>query len=109
MSQFNEFDAELAAEAAYGMSEADYNDYMLANGRGYGQDGDLTYDEWQDEQRAALDDMDDMDEDERYMGEDMDGDFDSGMASAGFGTDEDYGYYDYDGMDYDFNMHTEGY
>jgi hypothetical protein len=25
--------------------------------------------------------------------EDMDGDFDSGMASAGFGTDEDYGYY----------------
>ena len=25
--------------------------------------------------------------------ESMDGDFDSGMASAGFGTDEDYGYY----------------
>ena len=25
--------------------------------------------------------------------EDMDGDFDSAMASAGFGTDEDYGYY----------------
>jgi hypothetical protein len=24
--------------------------------------------------------------------ESMDGDFDSGMASAGFGTDEDYGY-----------------
>ena len=24
---------------------------------------------------------------------DMDGDFDSAMASAGFGTDEDYGYY----------------
>jgi len=23
----------------------------------------------------------------------MDGDFDSAMASAGFGTDEDYGYY----------------
>lgn len=35
-----------------------------------------------------------------YMAEDMndfddsmDGDFDSAMASAGFGTDEDYGYY----------------
>lgn len=26
MSQFNEFDAELAAETAYGMSEADYAD-----------------------------------------------------------------------------------
>ena len=26
-------------------------------------------------------------------GDDMDGDFDSAMASAGFGTDEDYGYY----------------
>jgi hypothetical protein len=25
-------------------------------------------------------------------GEDMDGDFDSAMASAGHGTDEDYGY-----------------
>lgn len=25
--------------------------------------------------------------------ESMDGDFDSGMASAGLGTDEDYGYY----------------
>lgn len=25
--------------------------------------------------------------------EHMDGDFDSAMASAGFGTDEDYGYY----------------
>ena len=25
--------------------------------------------------------------------EPMDGDFDSGMASAGYGTDEDYGYY----------------
>ena len=31
--------------------------------------------------------------DERmYPGEDMDGDFDSAMASAGYGTDEDYGY-----------------
>ena len=26
-------------------------------------------------------------------GDSMDGDFDSAMASAGFGTDEDYGYY----------------
>ena len=25
--------------------------------------------------------------------ENMDGDFDSAMASAGYGTDEDYGYY----------------
>jgi hypothetical protein len=32
------------------------------------------------------------DQDQRYN-DDMDGDFDSAMASAGFGTDEDYGYY----------------
>ena len=32
-----------------------------------------------------------------YYDESMDGDFDSAMASAGFGTDEDYGLYD----DYD--------
>lgn len=31
----------------------------------------------------------------------MDGDFDSGMASAGYGTDEDYGYYGDDTPMYD--------
>lgn len=30
---------------------------------------------------------------ETSYNEDMDGDFDSAMASAGYGTDEDYGYY----------------
>lgn len=30
---------------------------------------------------------------EQELDESMDGDFDSAMASAGFGTDEDYGYY----------------
>ena len=29
--------------------------------------------------------------DDDYMDDSMDGDFDSGMTSAGFGTDEDYG------------------
>ena len=33
----------------------------------------------------------DEDEDEDYD-DSMDGDWDSGMASAGYGTDEDYGY-----------------
>ena len=32
-----------------------------------------------------------------FWGESMDGDFDSAMASAGYGTDEDYGYF---GEDY---------
>ena len=31
--------------------------------------------------------------DEEYEDDDMDGDWDSGMTSAGWGTDEDYGYY----------------
>lgn len=30
-----------------------------------------------------------------YYDDSMDGDFDSAMASAGFGTDEDYGMFDY--------------
>jgi len=30
---------------------------------------------------------------EDSMDDSMDGDFDSAMTSAGFGTDEDYGYY----------------
>jgi len=33
---------------------------------------------------------------------DMDGDFDTGMASAGFGTDEDYGCYDGPDCDYEY-------
>jgi len=32
--------------------------------------------------------------DDNDLDESMDGDFDSGMASAGFGMDEDYGCYD---------------
>ena len=44
---------------------------------GYGEDGDYAdYD-------AYLDEYDDS----------MDGDHESGLASAGWGTDEDYGYY----------------
>jgi hypothetical protein len=31
--------------------------------------------------------------DNDYDYDDMDGDFDSAMSSAGFGTDEDYNYY----------------
>jgi uncharacterized protein YdbL (DUF1318 family) len=31
--------------------------------------------------------------DDSQYNESLDGDFDSGMASAGFGTDEDYGYF----------------
>lgn len=43
------------------------------------------------EENDHQDDYDD------YDPGDMDGDFDSGMASAGHGMDEDYGYYgDYD-------------
>jgi len=36
---------------------------------------------------------DDMEEIPGDYDESMDGDFDSAMTSAGFGTDEDYGYY----------------
>jgi steroid 5-alpha reductase family enzyme len=32
-------------------------------------------------------------QDEESYDESMDGDFDSAMASAGYGTDEDYGYF----------------
>ena len=35
----------------------------------------------------------DVQEDEPEIDESMDGDFDSAMTSAGYGTDEDYGYY----------------
>lgn len=40
--------------------------------------------------RATVGD-DDADEEEYYFDDIMDGDFDSAMESAGYGTDEDYG------------------
>lgn len=52
---------------------------------GNSYEGDEDDDDWHHE------DYEDDDYDDR-----MDGDFDSGMASAGFGTDEDYGSYDDD-------------
>lgn len=47
-----------------------------------------------DECEAEFNEELDFDREDFYLpGEDMDGDFDSAMTSAGFGTDEDYGYY----------------
>lgn len=43
-------------------------------------------------------DDDDFDYEYDDYDESMDGDFDSGMESAGYGTDEDYGYYGCDGF-----------
>jgi hypothetical protein len=52
------------------------------------------------EEAALTDSLDTTDEGEddcwsndHDFNDDMDGDFDSAMTSAGFGTDEDYGYY----------------
>ena len=47
-----------------------------------------------EEVEAQIAMIEEMDDDSYYeYNDDMDGDFDSAMASAGFGTDEDYGYY----------------
>lgn len=45
----------------------------------------------EDEVDDAINDF--LDKQDQAYNDDMDGDFDSAMASAGFGTDEDYGYY----------------
>lgn len=55
---------------------SNYDDYNDFHGI-YGSEGDL---------ESGFDDL----------FEDLDGDHESGLASAGFGTDEDYGFYDYD-------------
>ena len=54
----------------------------------------IAYDtNFNDDMDACDIDTDDLLEDEDSDFDDsMDGDFDSGMASAGYGTDEDYGY-----------------
>jgi hypothetical protein len=53
---------------------------------------DANYDDYND----FTDTVEDEDWDDSYD-DSMDGDFDSAMRDAGFGTDEDYGYY---GEDY---------
>lgn len=50
---------------------------------------DYHYD-YRDNFYEGCDDIEDRDD---HYDDSMDGDFDSGMRDAGFGTDEDYGYY----------------
>jgi hypothetical protein len=56
--------------------------YSSYNAIGLAQRYDVFDVEWGDIEQNGYD-----------QSESMDGDFDSGMASAGFGADEDYGYY----------------
>ena len=68
---------------------SDYDDVDgIVDVDGYGEDA---YNDGWD-----VDDYEDGYEDD-YYDDSMDGDFDSAMRDAGFGTDEDYGYY---GEDY---------
>lgn len=54
-----------ARDLAYHMTEEDYEDMMQGELGGFGPDGDLTADEWEDEQRAAMDDEEDYFDDDR--------------------------------------------
>jgi hypothetical protein len=49
---------------------------------------DVGFNDYMNSMDIDTDELSDSDYDDS-----MDGDFDSGMASAGYGTDEDYGYY----------------
>lgn len=61
----------------------------------YEDDDMYNYDDYNDFNEMVEDGADDFWYDE--VDDSMDGDWDSGMTSAGWGTDEDYGYY---GEDY---------
>lgn len=85
MSQdsFDRFDA-MAEQTIYPWVDDNYDDHNDFY-------GDVTADD--------IDDLGDMmdDNESDYYDDSMDGDFDSAMRDAGFGTDENYGYY---GEDY---------
>lgn len=74
-----------------------YNEYVDATDRRLEMYEDFGP-EYDDDDYGYADDYDDS----------MDGDFDSGMASAGFGTDEDYGYYGEDEYVWDCDFGPEG-
>jgi len=59
---------------------------MIDSREGWSVEEEMFYNEYLDSTDRRLEMYEDYDDS-------MDGDFDSGMASAGFGTDEDYGYY----------------
>lgn len=48
---------------------------------------------WIDDESHDSDDVNYDDYNDFYLDESMDGDHESGLASAGWGTDEDYGFY----------------
>lgn len=60
-------------------------------------DLDAMMEQWEGESKADDDGWDGFTYESEDMDESMDGDLESGLASAGWGTDEDYGYY---GEDY---------
>jgi hypothetical protein len=54
---------------------------------------DVGFNDYMDSMDIDTDELSDSDyDDSDYDDSMMDGDFDSGMTSAGYGTDEDYGY-----------------
>ena len=79
---------------AYGddMNYDDYNDFFDEDSSNYHPDADHEIASQFDQDDEELED----DWDDSYD-DSMDGDHESGLSSAGWGTDEDYGYY---GEDY---------
>ena len=66
----------------------DYSDFFDEDSSNYHPDADHEIaSQFDEDDEEAEDDWDDSYDDS------MDGDHDSGMTSAGWGTDEDYGYY----------------
>jgi hypothetical protein len=71
------------------MSEDEVEDMMFENDILDEDEECEDSDAWE----AAAEDFEDSLEEIDPIDDSMDGDFDSAMASAGMGTDEDYGYY----------------
>ena len=71
-----------------------YEDDEMVSGMDENWDVDETeYETYDDEEDANYDDYNDFHEEDDDYNDSMDGDHESGFASAGWGTDEDYGSY----------------
>jgi hypothetical protein len=80
-------------------SDALLAEYLYDNKEDIYMDNDTNYDDYNDFNEMVEDGADDFWYDE--ADDSMDGDHDSAMRDAGFGTDEDYGYYGDDTPMYD--------
>lgn len=95
---FDDFDNGMEINEIAGTDREEYNEFL--------DEVDATDDE-PGENEFVCQEFDDDRDYEEYFDDSMDGDHDTAMRDAGWGTDEDYGFYGYDEYEPDCDLYGE--